>query len=539
MNKNPLKSGNLYPSKLSFRLALKRWNMLLFSWAFFANLAAQNKLPVQWGGTLAKPTSNAEYYYIDSWPDGIMNYIYAPSTVFSGAKAFIERYDNQSMLPQFTKPVLLSTAKGAKQLDVEAFVRLGDYPVMIASHYNKDKNRIEVYARPYNLEGEAKDKDYKIADFDAKRRSNQNLLRVISNTDKNKILVYYNQAFEKYQNEKSEFRLFDKDLNLIYERFIEFPYRERNFSVYRTYVDENGRVFLLVRIVLEKNEVADRSVPRYRYSLVTFGPDRDAVEDYNLQMENYYTSDITMAINGDRVICAGFYSLISSNRAAGTFFIEIDRKTREIVSRKMEKFEKDFVVDFIPNRRMRKITEVPDFKVDQLYLFADGSATLVGEQFYIDEICFRDFRTGMINCQYNYNYNNIAAFKFDERGNALWTANIPKYQQSTNDGGRFLSYCFGVNQNEELVFIFNDHPKNLNPADDRVGVMTNVRKSIPVMVILSKEGAYARVPLSADRVQKLFFVPMLSYQISASSAMLYAIRNNRFRIGIVDFDYMY
>jgi hypothetical protein len=57
------------------------------------------------------------------------------------------------------------------------------------------------------------------------------------------------------------------------------------------------------------------------------------------------------------------------------------------------------------------------------------------------------------------------------------------------------------------------------------------------MVVLSKEGAFARIPLSTDRVQKMFFIPMLSYQISPSSAMVYAVRNNRFKIGIVDFDY--
>ncbi|MFN4122462.1 MAG: hypothetical protein ACK4GL_04060 [Flavobacteriales bacterium] len=501
------------------------------------DLSAQVKPPIQWGSAMALPTSNAEHYYIDSWPEGIMKYIYSPATLFSGAKAYIERYDNYSLLPQYSKPVVLSTAKGTRALEIEAFTRLGDYPVFFGSHYNKDKNKVEVYARQFNLEGEPIGKDFKLAEFEARKRSNQSLLRVIPNNNRNKVLIYYNQAFEKYQNEKAEFRMFDQDMNLVYERFIEFPYRERNFNIYRTHVDENGRVYLLVRIFLEKNEVVDRSVPRYRYSLVTFGPDRDAVEDYNLQMENYFTSDVNMAIDGDRVICAGFYSGISSSRAAGTFFIEIDRKAREIAYRKMEKFEKDFVVDFIPSRRVRRMTEVPDFKVDQVQIFKDGSVALVGEQFYVDEICFRDFRTGMINCQYNFNYNNIVTFKFDSNGNALWTANIPKYQQSTNDGGKFLSYCYGVSKDEELIFLFNDHPRNVNATDGRVGVMTNVRKSVPVMVILSKEGAFARIPLSTDRVQKMFFIPILSYQISPSSAMVYAVRNNRFKIGIVDFDY--
>lgn len=522
---------------IKVRFKKKAIALVITLFAAYIKIFAQVKSPIQWGSPMALPTSNAEHYYIDSWPEGIMKYIYSPSTLFNSAKAYIERYDNYSLLPQYTKPVVLSTAKGAKQLEIEAFTRLGDYPVFFGSHYNKDKNQVEVYARQYNLEGEPIGKDYKIAEFEARKRSNQSLLRVIPNNNRNMVLIYYNQAFEKYQNEKAEFRMFDQDLNVIYERFIEFPYRERNFNIYRSYVDEKGRVYLLVRIFLEKNEVADRSVPRYRYSLVTFGPDRDAVEDYNLQMENYFTSDIAMAIEGDRVICAGFYSGISSTRAAGTFFIEIDRKQKEIAYRKMEKFDREFVVDFIPSRRMRRMTEVPDFKVDHLHVFKDGSVAMVGEQFFVDEICFRDFRTGMINCQYNFNYNNIVTFKFDSRGNALWTANIPKYQQSTNDGGRFLSYCFAINKDEELIFLFNDHPRNLNSTDGRVGVMTNVRKSVPVMVVVSKEGAFARIALSSERVQKMFFVPMFSYQISPSSAMLYAVRNNRFRIGIVDFEF--
>jgi len=497
---------------------------------------AQHKNAIQWGGTMARPTSNSEYYYIGNWPDGIMSYFYAPSTVFAGAKAFIERYDNYSMLPQFTKPVLLNTAKATKALEIEAFEQIGEHPIMFASHYNKEKNKIEVYARRYTTEGEPVGLDYKLADFDAKRRSNVNQLRIVPNSNRELVLIHYSKLFEKYQNEKAEFRIFDKDLNLLYDRFIEFPYKERNFSVYRATVDAYGRVYLLVKILLEKDEITARGLPRYRYSLVTFGNDNRKVEEYNLQMDNYFTSDISFSENNGRIICAGFYSEISSDRAAGSFYIEIDLQRQEIVEKKIDKFEKSFVVDFIPNRRARRMTEIPDFKVDHVLQFSDGSSAIVGEQFYIEEICFRDFRTGMINCQYNYNYNNIIVIKYDDRGSVMWTANIPKYQQSSNDGGKFLSYTFGLNENE-LIFLFNDHPKNINPTDNRVGIMTNVRKSIPVMVKLSKEGNYSRTPLSYERVQKMFIVPMMSHQISPSSAMIMAVRNTRYKIGFVNFDF--
>jgi len=499
-------------------------------------LNAQHKNAIQWGGTMAKPTSNSEYYYIGNWSDGIMSYFYSPSTVFAGSKAFIERYDNYSLLPQFTKPIELSTARGTKAIEIEAFEQIGDYPVMFGSHFNKDRNKIEVYARRYTTEGDPEGLDYKLADFEAKRRSNLSQLKIIPNSNRNLVLLYYSKVFEKYQNEKAEFRVFDRDFNLVYDRNIEFPYKERNFMVYRATVDAFGRVYLLVKILLDKDEITSKGLPRYRYSLVTFGKEGDGVQEYNLQLDNYFTSDVSFSENNGKVICAGFYSSISNDRAAGSFYIEIDLQRKEIVEKRIDKFEQSFVVDFIPNKRARRMTEIPDFKVDQVIQFEDGSSAIVGEQFYVEEICFRDFRTGMINCQYNYNFNNIIVIKYDDRGSVIWTANIPKYQQSSNDGGKFLSYTFGLNENE-LIFLFNDHPKNINPTDNRVGIMTNVRKSIPVMVKLSKDGDYSRMSLSNERVQKMFIVPSMSYQISPSSAMLMSVRNTRYKIGIVDFNF--
>lgn len=497
---------------------------------------AQHRSAIQWGGVIAKPSSNAEYFYVGNWPEGIVYYIYSPSTVFSAAKAYIERYDNMTMLPQFTKPIVLNTSRGSKQLEIESFEKLGDYPVLFASYFNKDKNKIEVYARRYTLEGEPDGKDYKIAEFEAKKRSNVRQLNIIPSNMNEKVLVYYNQVFDKYQNEKTEFRIFDRDLNLLYDKFIEFPYKEKNFSVYRAMVDANGRVYLLVKILIDKSEITDRNIPRYRFGLVTFGPDRNEVDDYNLQIDNYYTSDISFSELNGKVICAGFYSSFSSDRAAGSFSITIDIEAKDVIKRTTDQFEKNFVMDIIPSRRFRRMTELPDFKVDQVVIFNDGSSVVVGEQFFIEEICFRDFRTGMINCQYNYNFNNIIAIKYDARGDVIWTANIPKYQQSSNDGGRFLSYSF-CTKNDELIFLFNDHPRNINPTDDRVGVMTNVRKSVPVMVKLTSDGAFSRMALSNERVQKYFFVPRLSNQISNSSALLISVRNSRYRMGVVDFDF--
>lgn len=124
----------------------------------------------------------------------------------------------------------------------------------------------------------------------------------------------------------------------------------------------------------------------------------------------------------------------------------------------------------------------------------------------------------------------------DSIGDVIWTADIPKYQQSSNDGGFYSSYVFGFD-GESMHFVFNDHPKNLTETDQsRAHIMNNVRRSVPVYARISNDGQFSRRMVSDEKKSRLFMVPQYSTQISDRSIWLVGITTNKYRTGVLSFD---
>jgi len=492
--------------------------------------------PVNWGGEIFKPSSSTAFRVIGNWDEGVLMQTRTSSKLFSAGKTFIQRFDNMTMLPQFNKEVVLETTKGSKTLDYQVLERLGGNPVLFATYFNKDKDKIELYGRRYDLEGEPVNKEKKIAEFNATRKSQLEKLNFVQSVDSNLMLAFYSERFDKYENEKIDFTLFNQELDTLWSRNIEFPYKGKNFNIHRSLVDSEGRVFLLIKIQNEKPQ--DRIGQEFRYSVVTFGPDTSLIEDYEINLDDKFISDIDFSLNDSHnVICSGFYSEEGAGGVSGTFYLKVDRATRMVTGKTLTAFDRDFALGFMEGRRLRGRPELTDFKLDHFITFTDGTHALIAEQFLIDEVCYQDFRTGMISCNYLYYFNNIIVVKMDGEGQVQWTADIPKYQESTNDGGFYSSYVFGQSGNN-LYFVFNDNEKNQSEKDkSKVNPMTNLRKAVPVMAKITSEGRFTRRSLGTDNKKGRFtFAPGYSTQLSSGSILLLGETSNKYRVGIVGLD---
>ncbi len=515
---------------------MKKYFLSIFLFISFDHSIIAQK-GIQWGGDIFKPSSSTTFQVIGNWPDGVLMQARTRTKLFSPGKTFIQRFDNLTLLPQFNKEVKLETSKGNKTLEYAVLERVGDKPVLFATYFNKEKDKIELYGRQYDTEGESVGKEKKIAEFPATRKSQLESLNFVQSSDSSSMLSYFSEKFDQYSNEKMEFNLFNPQLDIIWNRSIEFPYKGRNLEIHRTIVDKNGRVFMLVRVLFDKDELEQRSGPRYRYSLVTFGSDTSLVEDYEISLDQRYISDIDMLLDSNnRVVCSGFYSERGQGQAAGTFYLEIDRNTRIVQEKILTPFDKAFATSFMETSRVKGKVELTDFKLDHFVKFRDGSFGLVAEQYLMDEVCYQDFRTGMYSCNYYYYYNNIIVVKMDQKGEVIWTADIPKYQQSSNDGGFYSSYAFAFD-GDNLHFLFNDHPKNLTETNlSRAHIMNNVRRSVPVYARISNDGQFSRRQVSSGKSSRLFLVPQYSTQISDRSIWTVGMTTNKYRTGVLLLD---
>lgn len=509
---------------------------ILFSALLCSTPVFAQQHAIRWGSELFKPSSSTSVSVIGNWPDGVLMQTRTRTKLFSPGKTYLQRIDDITLNPQFNKEIKLETSRGGKPLEYEVLERLGDYPVLFATYYNKDKEKIELYGRKYSLEGEPVEREKKIAEFPASRKSRLEALNFVQSADSTKMLAFFSERFDKYSNEKITFSLFDDSLQQRWERSIEFPYKGRNFEIHKTRVGADGRVFMLVRIQYEKGELSNRQGPRFRYGLVTFDG-TSVVEDYDITLEENFISDISFSIGDDgNVLCAGFYSPRGINRAAGTFLLKINRSLEAVTDKHLSEFDPQFAARFEAGFRIRNKPELTDFKLDQMIFFEDGNIGLIAEQFLIDQICYQDFRTGMFNCNYLYYHNNIIVVNISSEGRINWAADIPKFQESTNDDGVYSSYAFARSGNN-LYFLFNDHPKNNTVKDERdMYVMNNIRRAEPVLVKLDGEGRFTRRPVGAGKPSRFYVIPRDAVQISERSILLFSGTSNKYKIGVLGLD---
>lgn len=498
---------------------------------------AQFEGKVQWGGEVFKPASATSFSVIGNWQEGILMQSQTRAKVFSSSKTYLQRFDDLTLLPQYSKEIELETKRGDKSLEYQVMQKLGKRPVLFASYFNRDKDKIELYGRIYDIEGAAIGKEEKIAQFPASRKNDVQSLQFVASSDSASMLTFYSEPVDKQSNENISFHYFDSNLQSKWERQIEFPYKGKNFRIHKAQVNQNGQVFLLVKIYYDREGKSNRNSPPFRYSLVTFSGDSSSVEDYELSLGNKFITDINMFVEDERkIICSGFYSNLGTSSAAGTFFLKVNRDNQTIEGKELSDFDPSFASSFIESSRIRGKVELSDFKLDHFVRFIDGSFGLVAEQFLIDEVCFQDFRTGMFTCNYFYYFNNIIVIKMDNSGEVIWAADIPKYQESSNDAGYFSSYAFGFN-GEAMHFVFNDNPKNLTETDERrAHRMDNVKRAVIVHAMLGMDGSFSRVNASSEKRNRFFFIPEFSAQISDESMWLVGVSSNKYRAGVLKID---
>jgi hypothetical protein len=514
---------------------LKRLLYLLIVFVILGNdlIAQPGFQPLYWGGEIFKPASGTTFHTIGNWNEGILLQSKTSPKIFSSGKTFIQRVDNMTLLPQYTKELKLESSKGNKPLEYQVMTRMGENPVLFATYFNKDKNKIELYGRKYDLEGEPIEKDKKIAEFSATRKQQIEAMNFISSEDSLSMLTYFSEKFEQYENEKIDFHLFDKNLIERWNRNIEFPYKGKNFSIFRVKVDNNGRVFLLVKVYKENEK--QKRLANFRFGLVTFSQDTSLVEDYGIELENNVINDIDFNIDSlGNVICGGLYSKVELNNSSGSFFIKIDRSQKKITDQVLTPFEAEFAAQFNDDSRGRNRSELSDFKMDHFIHFKDGSYAMVAEQYIFDQVCYTDFRTGMVSCTNYYYYNNIVVVKMLPNGEVEWAANIPKFQETVNDFGIYSSYAFGVSGNS-MYFVFNENESNLTISNQKdMQAMTKIRSASIVVCKLSSNGSFSRKATSSDKKKSSFyFIPENASQISENSLLLMSFSNNKFRLGVL------
>lgn len=472
-------------------------------------------------------------------------------------KFYLEKYDHDLNLVKSEK---IELGKGGDRKYMEFAEQLDGEIYLFTSQYNPSVKQKVLFVERINRQTLKPEGDpVRVTAFSYRSRSNEGIFDYHVSKDSTKMMIYHNTPYQGNTGEKFGLSMFDSQLNLLWSKELELPFKDKLYEVQRYKVDNHGNAYLLGIVYKGQVRVKRQGRPNYEYHLLSYNQD-DQYEEYLLNLKDKFITDMQFEISSKgEIICAGFYSELGTSSVRGTFYLLIDAKTKEIRKEYYQEFDASFLTDFMSERRAGKGKELVQYNLNQLEIRRDGGVVLIAEQVYIKQLQdynnynrygsqyyysryyypsfysygrypYGNYRYPYMNddSEVQFNYNDIMVINIRPNGTIQWAKRIPKRQRSKNDGGKYSSYALSIAKGK-MFFVFNDNPKNLHKQsnDPKIYNYTKGKESVVVLVTLDGKGETKKEPLFQVRDTKTTTKPKVCEQISRNQMIIYSERNKK------------
>jgi len=372
--------------------------------------------------------------------------------------------------------------------------------------------------------------DYKIIGSIESSRSYKTALSYEwSENDSILMLVGSPEKDSKSDKEAVEFKVLDHNYDLMYECRIELDFEDRFFKIVSYRITNSGHIMILGYKVpnKKKGEKRERKESNETYYLYVYDVDKDELIEYDLGLKDKFITniDIKTDFEGNKSVIYGIYSNDGFFGMAGTFYLSINQLNYEVMQEKFNPFDKEFM-KLMSNKKSQKKKldkgkqdqiEKKDVVLRNVIRKQDGGHLVVFENydFWISTYVAQN---GSRTETYHYPYNEIFVQNYSSEGDVIWTAYIPKYQYTKDDGGIYSGYMLMVDENR-LHFVYSDHKKNekLWGTKKSQKVNTKFKKANLVMVTLTEDGDLSYNVLMPTRNEKFMILPRFSRMLGKNS----------------------
>lgn len=378
-----------------------------------------------------------------------------------------------------------------------------------------------------------------LAEYAARRKTGG--FAVQPSRDQKLLLVYPEVLSERRIADRLAFKVIDQNLETLWEKDLTFPDHEAVTQINQYRIDSRGHLYLLTGggnrdKTLRGNE---RGSAEQGYTLISYDPEFNKIKEYEVAVDGKWVSATAFDVSlNDDVTVGGFYSNERQFSIGGAFYFRINSSTKEIEATGMMPFSDDVKRLFLRPKQVERGRELSDFYFDYFITHADGGATFVAEQYFVQQSFRTDIATGRQEMLYYYYYNDLLVVDVNREGEVHWTVRVPKEQMSINDSGQFSSYALAADE-EKVYIVFNDNPENIellkaNPqADPRQ--LYGMRKAIATLVTLDRAGNQVREALFSIRDFDVILRPKVHFSTNAKTLFLYGQSRKLYRIGRLRF----
>jgi hypothetical protein len=508
---------------------------LLMLFCITASFAQELKPKIKWGKEFdARRRSSLND--IVGW-DGTGIYAIRSRNAFSSSSDLtLEHYDN-NFLP--TQSFDLEIEEDGKKCIVHDIIQLkGKLYIFTSLANNKTKKNVLSVQKINKQTLRPEDQKIKVAeiDFTGESKSNSGGFSLRVSRDSSKVLVFLRKPYDKDEPEAFGFYVLADDMTPLWSKQVTVPYENELFDVESFRVANTGEVYLLGVIYKDKRKSKRKGKPNYQYQVFAYKDQGRETKDYPVSIPDRFLTDMQIEVLGNKdIICAGFYSNVGTYSINGTYFLTVDAKSGEVKTKSFKEFSIDFLTQNMTEREAKKAekreekggeNELYEYDLDKLLVGKDGSAMLLGEQYYVYTTTSYYVVNGMRQSMTttHYIYNDILTVKINPSGQIEWAQKIPKRQHSYDDGGFYSSYTMAIVKGR-ICFLYNDNPKNITYTG--VGKVANYnpgKESIVVLASLTEKGELERKPLFTSADVEVITRPKVCEQIGGSEIILFGQR---------------
>ncbi|MBI1768550.1 MAG: hypothetical protein HYR67_09265 [Bacteroidetes bacterium] len=460
-----------------------------------------------------------------------------------GNKSYtLDHFDN-NFAP--TKTFDLDIEEDGNECDVSSLLHLKNKLYIFYSYLKKKEKKNVLFVDEIDKNTlQPKKEKRKIGEIDYSGNSNRNSggFSIRVSRDSSKVLAFYSLPYEKGEPEAFGFNVLDSNLKSIWEKNVTIPYKDGLFDIQSTRVDNDGNVYMLGLLFKDKRKTKRGGEPNYTYEAFAYSNKGNNVKQYTLSLDDRFITDMQIEILNNNLVCAGFYSAKGTYSIRGTYFLAVDLATKAIKTKSFKEFDIDFITQSMSEREARrakrreekgKEQELYEYDLDKLLIGKDGSAMLIGEQYYVKVVSSYNGR--VTTYTYHYYYNDIIAVKIDPSGQIQWAEKIAKSQHTVNDDGFYSSYALSI-VNGKVCLIFNDNPENLDYDGKGRPENTKTKKSVVVIVSLDKNGKQTKQPIFSTVDVDVIVRPKVCEQISNRNVILFGQRGRTQQFAKLSFE---
>lgn len=496
---------------------------------------------VDWGTAINKEATESFNNILGETSDAF----FVEKHIKTGLLSFdvaIEKYNKETFEKEFSTVVynsqMYADKKKTRVMDVNDVLMLDNKILMFVSEYDRASDTYTSYAQKMNLDGLLDGTLIKLDEYKTPEKSLRGKYEFVKSPDNKNIVLYHKRPFKMYNDEKFKIKKFDQDLNLIWEKDLAFPYKDKDFNLFSLKVMNDGNCYILARIFLDNEEAREKKnnlEATYYFKLLSFS-DTDTIQESffketNIELPKRWITDISFTTINDEIVCAGFYADKKDMAVTGTFFMRIEKTTGLIRAQDTEEFSKTFLAEFIGDKKAERGNGLRDFVLSDIIRRNDGGLMLVGEQFFIKTVCYTS--SGNTRCNDYYYYNDIIVVNINSKGEIEWNARVPKRSMDSQNGF-YLSYALAVKGNQ-VYFIYNENQKNLTITDPRMLKNVNISSSVAVLAHINSKGDVSREVLFTSKESQAYLRPKTCKQLNPNQMIILGVKGKNTQWGKLRF----